>query len=265
MRTPIPRFRTNCRRSVVSYALSGVQLAGFASARTAPRAHGGDRFDQWPQRFGIVGVGGRDAHRQWDSRAIGQHVDLGEGLAAIDRARAGQSSPFSPGQTHGVSSATGSARISSAEAAASVNLTIDPESAAARVDVELPAPDVAAELLARCVGVKVPVLPCAALGQLSVLLDDVTGGKAGGKVGRLHQWRKFDAAAHIPRRCHGIRRRISRRQPTSTISPVDLRHQLIATRRRSTFGLELPEPLTITATTAEFGVPLIANDGMPQP
>ncbi|WP_406276776.1 hypothetical protein OH799_06615 [Nocardia sp. NBC_00881] len=106
-----------------------------------------------------------------------------------------------PGETPGVCAATGSARISSAEAVASVNLTIDPDGAAARVDVELPAPGVAAELLARCVGVEVPVLPCAALGQLSVILDDAAGATltatgAGGTVTlRANSERVFAAEA----------------------------------------------------------------------
>jgi uncharacterized protein DUF6603 len=88
----------------------------------------------------------------------------------------------------GVYSVSGSARVSSAKAAASVNVTIDPDGGMASVDVDLPAPGATAELFARCVGFELPVLPCPALGAVSLRLADATGatltatGSGGGRV-----------------------------------------------------------------------------------
>ncbi len=92
MRTSMPRSCTHCRSSAVSLPCRRAACracVGVDRAATGRR----DRFDQRPQPLGVIGVGGRNPYRQVDPRAVGQHVDLRAGLAAIDRARTGHSSP----------------------------------------------------------------------------------------------------------------------------------------------------------------------------
>jgi hypothetical protein len=80
-----------------------------------------------------------------------------------------------PSETHGAIWATGSVRIPSAEVPASVRLTIHPDVDAATLDVELPAPGAGADLLARCLGFELPVLPCPVFERVSVLLNEGIG------------------------------------------------------------------------------------------
>ncbi|MGF6885075.1 hypothetical protein ABIA39_003350 [Nocardia sp. GAS34] len=80
-----------------------------------------------------------------------------------------------PTDTSSTISATGSGCFRSTQVPASVQLTIAADSTVATVDVELPAPGAGAELLGRCVGFDLPVLPCPAFERVRLLLDEVVG------------------------------------------------------------------------------------------
>jgi hypothetical protein len=77
-------------------ALVGVELGRALTGPTRPTPRADDRRDGVDQRFqelGVVGVGGRQAHRQREAAGGGHQVVLGSWLAPVDRIRASQFPP----------------------------------------------------------------------------------------------------------------------------------------------------------------------------
>jgi hypothetical protein len=65
--------------------LVGVELRGFAAARSAPRLDLRDALHQRFESLAVVEVGGRDAQGQRRPVPAGEDVELRAGLATIDR------------------------------------------------------------------------------------------------------------------------------------------------------------------------------------
>jgi hypothetical protein len=82
-------------------ALVRVQLHRPASARSTPGADGRDGLHQRDQREAVVGVGRADRHGQRQAGGVGEHVQLGAALAAVNRVEAGQRASLICGGTPG--------------------------------------------------------------------------------------------------------------------------------------------------------------------
>ncbi len=70
------------------------QFGGLAATRAALRAHPRNRFDHRGEHHRVVGVPGRNTGDQRYPVRVRNDVDLGSFLATVDRAAAGQRSPF---------------------------------------------------------------------------------------------------------------------------------------------------------------------------
>src|SRR4051812_4539836 len=92
-RSDPPRAQPGPQMLIV-IALVRVQLARPAPPAPTPGADRRNGLHLRDEHGAVMGVGGADRHRQRQSAAVGEHVQLGAGLAAIDRVRAGQRAPF---------------------------------------------------------------------------------------------------------------------------------------------------------------------------
>jgi hypothetical protein len=80
----------------VVIAFVGVELGWAPAWPPGPSPWADDRRDgvhQRLQQLRVMGVGGRQTHRQWDAGGVDDQVVLGAWLAAVDRIRAGQLPP----------------------------------------------------------------------------------------------------------------------------------------------------------------------------
>lgn len=75
----------------------GVDPLGSVARSAASVSGGWDGLDQWRQLGDVVAVAAGQGGREWDTGAVGDHMVLGAGAGAVDRARSGLGRPSPPG------------------------------------------------------------------------------------------------------------------------------------------------------------------------